>query len=64
MSDITLCTGHWCKARAECYRFRAVPSDFGQSWTQFDGCTEECKFFVPIQPGALLRPENWPELQP
>ncbi len=32
MPDITMCKGDYCELRDNCYRFKAEPSEFRQSW--------------------------------
>ena len=32
MADITMCEGKGCEIKEICYRYRATPSEFGQSY--------------------------------
>lgn len=32
MPDITMCNGTGCEIKEKCYRYRATPSDFRQSY--------------------------------
>lgn len=49
MPDITMCANKDCPIKETCYRFKAIPSEFRQSWNNFNydkGCEyyweEEC----------------------
>lgn len=35
MPDITMCTNWMCKKRNHCYRFKAVPNEFWQAYSEF-----------------------------
>ena len=47
MPDITMCTNSECPIREFCYRYRAIPSDFRQSYcdfhfTRLGDCVSKC----------------------
>ena len=45
MPDITMCSGDNCPIRQNCYRFKAEPSKYGQSYfvkPPFDG--KDCNY--------------------
>ena len=35
MPDISMCMNHTCPHRMECYRYRAVPSEYRQAYALF-----------------------------
>ena len=32
MPDISMCANHYCTLKETCYRYKATPSEFWQSW--------------------------------
>ena len=51
MPDITMCKGDNCESKNECYRYKAKPSEFRQSWFMkppFD-TESECDYFWEIE---------------
>jgi len=59
MPDITMCTGGECPIRERCYRFKATPSEYRQSYfavvpyAVVDGGERgECRHYVPVAPGV------------
>lgn len=48
MPDISMCYSGDCPRRRLCYRFRAVPNEFRQSYADFFGLINECTRFWPI----------------
>lgn len=65
MPDITMCEGGSCPKRDQCYRFRAVPSEYRQSYFQQPPWDRwhRCDHFWQIQPGDRLvpLPDNKPD---
>lgn len=47
MPDISMCSNKNCKSRLECYRYRAYPSKFMQSYIVVEGETDKdkCRYF-------------------
>jgi hypothetical protein len=62
MPDISMCASKTCPARNQCYRFRAVPVDVGQSYAEFapEPVTELCRYFWLLIPseGREVTPER------
>lgn len=57
MPDIAMCTDSACPLASKCYRFRAVPSEFRQSWFagDIDG-DGNCNHYWPVEPGMRVLP--------
>lgn len=60
MPDISMCSNGNCPLRTLCYRYRAVPSPQGQSYTWFGPKyigpgKVDCEWFAIIAPGDRLR---------
>jgi len=55
MPDICMCQSHKCPLRNSCYRYRAIPDDYRQSyfmespWKEKDG--DWCRYHMEIYPG-------------
>jgi hypothetical protein len=52
MPDITMCRGNGCEIKDNCYRHKAEPSEFRQSWFMeppFD-TESECEYFWELEP--------------
>jgi hypothetical protein len=60
MPDITMCDDRNCGIRNKCYRFRAIPDEWRQSY--FRGSVrkpnEPCKHFVALEGGDILQEES------
>jgi hypothetical protein len=55
MPDIAMCSGEACPRRNECYRARAVPSEFLQTYFKAPPAKPEgCTYFLRIRPGDQL----------
>jgi hypothetical protein len=57
MPDISMCTGEGCPKKSECYRHRARPSKYMQTYfatppVQANGT---CAYFSKVEPGDWLR---------
>lgn len=56
MPDITLCDNYECPLRERCYRYRAIPSEFWQSFAHFEtktvgiigGMATQCDRFISV----------------
>jgi hypothetical protein len=51
MPDISMCSGNNCKLATLCYRYKAKPNEFGQSYfiTPPNKTANECDYFLKIQ---------------
>jgi hypothetical protein len=54
MPDISMCANKECALRMECYRYRAVPNPYRQSWsnfspTIFEGMALCCDYQWPLK---------------
>jgi hypothetical protein len=61
MPDISMCKGNNCKIRNNCYRYRAVPSDYYQSYfveSPFDPKKYSCRYFWAVEPQDRVRDVN------
>ena len=47
MADITMCDNKECKNAHKCYRFKAIPDPYWQSFCTFK--EKNCKMFIPIE---------------
>ena len=50
MPDISMCLNKQCESRTTCYRFTAIPSEYRQSYSDFqpaDG-EDKCREYIPI----------------
>ncbi len=55
MSDITKCPGTICLQKESCYRFKAIPHEYRQSWCDFSiENKNECLYFQPINGWPIL----------
>lgn len=57
MPDISMCADDKCPSRESCYRFKATPSKFLQSWGQFgrpDG-DDKCSYYWPVESKSQLK---------
>lgn len=55
MVDVTLCVNNHCPLRDKCYRYRAIPDKYWQSYSKFEPHTNtgwkdgfECDYFWQI----------------
>ena len=48
MPDITMCCNFNCPLKAKCYRYRAVPDDYWQSFALYKPKDNECDYFWQI----------------
>jgi hypothetical protein len=48
MPDLSMCKNGLCPSRNKCYRFKAKPSEYFQSYSEFKFKEGEskCKFFI------------------
>ena len=54
MPDIAMCKGEGCLQKNDCYRYRAIPSEY-QSYFRIPPYEHEtCVFFAHISPGDKL----------
>lgn len=58
MPDIAMCVNHECIDREQCYRYRCVPDERGQSYMSFDGPADgkKCSHFAVIWDGTKTVP--------
>lgn len=56
MADITMCQNNICPIRQNCYRYRAIPNEKWQSYSNFsfDNEKSECEHFFKITPHHKL----------
>jgi len=56
MPDITMCTNESCELRNECFRFRAEPNEYRQSYfmTNPQPVNGECDDFMKLNPAYRL----------
>lgn len=55
MPDITMCNGEKCPKKVRCYRFKAIPSKFRQSFfveAPYDKKTKACLEYWPMKKGV------------
>lgn len=53
MPDISMCQGKDCPLKEECYRYKATPSKFMQSYfgePPYDKKKKECDYYWPVKP--------------
>jgi hypothetical protein len=48
MPDLTLCTNEDCQFTEYCYRYKATPSNYVQSYCRFEPGNDNCERFIPI----------------
>lgn len=58
MPDISMCRNFLCPSKDKCYRFRAVPSEFRQSYAGFklEEKEDKCSHFWEITKEDKLTP--------
>ena len=55
MSDITICNNNECELKVNCYRYRAIPSDFMQSYSNFNSeNNKDCEYYEPLKEGDRI----------
>ena len=45
MPDISKCKNETCVKKNQCYRFTCIPSEFGQSWGDFEPSFNRKRYF-------------------
>lgn len=45
MADISMCADAECPSRVHCYRFRAIPNEYRQSYMDFKHEGERCEAY-------------------
>ena len=45
MPDITICCNYECPLREKCYRYRAVPDEYWQSFAWYNCRTDNCDYY-------------------
>lgn len=45
MPDITMCINNSCPIREKCFRFRAIPDKYNQSYSRFQYTNQKGKVF-------------------
>lgn len=61
MPDISMCNNRLCPSRIRCYRFMAIPSQHGQTYSYFvvNDFEGKCEYFWPIEEATgATRDEN------
>ncbi len=48
MPDLTLCTNSDCQFTEFCFRYKAKPSEYVQSYIRFEPQDDKCEFFIQI----------------
>jgi hypothetical protein len=48
MPDLTLCTNIDCQFTDFCFRYKAKPSQYSQSYCRFEPDNDHCEFFIQI----------------
>ena len=56
MPDISMCDNNACPVRNDCYRFRAIPNEYRQTYADFQLDRRACDAFYPIVGLDNLRP--------
>jgi hypothetical protein len=57
MPDIAMCNGSGCASANECYRFRAIPNEYRQSYFNTPPIKDgRCDYFAPIEGRTHLQP--------
>jgi hypothetical protein len=57
MPDITMCCNDKCSTKDKCYRYRAIPDEYCQSYSKYEGGCD-CDSFYPIEEWHRLRPKE------
>ena len=55
--DIAMCFGNSCDRRNDCFRYRAQPNPWRQSYCEFD--PDDCDSFMPLRDGYVILQEDW-----
>jgi len=53
MVDISMCANNECELRSTCYRYRAIPSQYRQSYSVFN-CNNTEDWFIPIDKSKVV----------
>ncbi len=48
MPDLTLCTNEDCQFKEYCHRYKAIPSNYSQSYCRFEPQDDKCDFFIHV----------------
>lgn len=52
MPDITMCDNKKCELRVNCYRYRAIPNEYIQSYGSFNSENKkDCEYYEPLKVG-------------
>lgn len=54
MPDISMCDNSKCPLKKNCYRFKAVPNLYYQSYMKFQYKDDKCLDFYPIKKGHRI----------
>ncbi len=55
MPDISMCKNKNCELKENCYRYRAIPSEYMQSYAEFENTKEkECEYYQPLKEGDRI----------
>ena len=46
MPDISMCRNETCDKKMSCYRYRAIPNPYRQSYAAFGIDGEECSYYI------------------
>lgn len=61
MPDITMCSGEDCPLKATCYRYKAKPSDYCQSYfteSPYDAKENKCNYYWESDKKPITKPNN------
>lgn len=51
MPDISMCSNEHCKLKETCYRYKAIPNEYRQSYGDFKSdSNNECEYYWEIDP--------------
>ena len=64
MPDICMCLNHTCSIRSTCYRFRAVPDGFRQTYADFLEHNGVCNKYMEVQANDKLVPTEEVQYRP
>lgn len=55
MPDMTMCVNSTCPLRRMCYRYRAVPDKYWQSFAEFKPDGDSCEYFWHVRGGRGVK---------
>lgn len=59
MPDISMCKNIFCPLNKTCYRYRAIPNEYRQTYGVFSPDEEgKCNYYLPIELGDRLNKED------